>query len=167
MVKDTRWTAQKGRGEQNKFWVRSLRKIQCLAIASQKRIRIDGLAWSLYGVFPGLLGQCIPVTYPRWTAGRQLKIFLGLRDPKRAYWVLRTRQWMGEKRYVRTCGHGFFFLEKKNNAFSKKIIHVEEVFKIQSSSFRLPFHGTSLYICVSWRHIMDRYGVEDYEMTWN
>ena len=39
--------------------------------------------WSLYGDFPGLLGQLTSVTYPRRTGGKRLASSLGPRDPKR------------------------------------------------------------------------------------
>ena len=43
------------------------------------------------GVFPGLLGQCISVTYPTRTAERRLKNSLGSRDPKRISRTLAAR----------------------------------------------------------------------------
>ena len=42
----------------------------------------DVFAWSLYGVFPGLLGQFTLVTYPRRTGGKCLTSSLGPRDAK-------------------------------------------------------------------------------------
>ena len=42
----------------------------------------DVFAWSLYGVFPGLLGQFTLVTYPRRTGGKRLTSSLGPRDAK-------------------------------------------------------------------------------------
>ena len=67
-------------------------------------------AWSLYGLFPGVLGQFTPVTYPRWTSS------LGPRDPKRI--GLGTKGptiWLGA-RYIFPCKNFFspvryFFLK--------------------------------------------------------
>ena len=130
----SRWVKEGGENKTNSEWDR-LRKIQCLAIASQKRIRVDGLAWSLYGVFPGLLGQCIPVTYPRWTAGRQPKA-LSDHVTRKTSVTHNNEMW-----------RDFFFLEKKNNALSKKIIHVDNTWcpPFACLSMLPAFTGTARY----------------------
>ena len=69
---------------------------------------------------------------------------------RNAYWSLGTRQWTGEKRYVRTCGCGFFSWKRKTMRSPKKEYMWKRSLKFNRPPFAclsmLPaFTGTARY----------------------
>ena len=71
-------------------------------------------AWSLYGVFPGLLGQFTSVTYPRRTGGKRLTFRSDHVTRNALAWGLKGRPF-DSARYIFPCKNfspaGYFFLK--------------------------------------------------------